>query len=160
MKLEDGRTLEADIYIDATGTRPNTEFVDKSLLTSDGRVETNPSTLRVDSAGPHVYAIGDASSYARPAIHILLEAVPYLCANIKRDLLLASGKDDASIPQDRIFKEDTRETQMVPIGRSAGVGSAMGYALPSFMVWLIKGRDYWLWTTGRLWNGNQWAKES
>ena len=161
LRLEDGKTLDADLYIPATGTRPNTRFIHEALLTADGRVDTNASTLRVDKAGPRVYAVGDAASYARPAIHLLLNAIPVLCANIKRDLLLASGKETGSVSgDDRVFKEDIRETQLVPIGKSKGVGAAMGYQLPSFMVWLIKGRDYWLWTTGDLWSGKHWAKES
>lgn len=160
LTLNDGKTMDADLYIPATGTRPNTGFIHDELLTTDGRVDTNASTLRVDKAGPRVYAVGDAASYARPAIHIILEAIPVLCANIKRDLLLASGKDGSVVGEDRTFKVDTRETQLVPIGKSKGVGAAMGYKLPSFMVWLIKGRDYWLWTTGGLWSGKQWAKES
>jgi apoptosis-inducing factor 2 len=160
LTLEDGKTLDADLYIPATGTRPNTGFIHEALLTAGGRVDTNASTLRVDKAGPRVYAVGDAASYARPAIHLILNAIPVLCANIKRDLLLASGKDESSVGGDRVFKEDTRETQVVPIGKRKGVGAVMGYQLPSFMVWLIKGRDYWLWTTGDLWSGKQWAKES
>ena len=48
---------------------------------------------------------------------------------------------------------------MVPIGKSKDVGAAMGYQLPSFMTWLVKGRDYWLWTTGGLWTDKQRAKE-
>lgn len=160
LTLSNGQTLNADLYIPATGTKPNTGFVtDKSLLTADGRVNTNALTLRVDQAGARIYAIGDAASYARPAIHLIFPAVPVLCSNIKRDLLLASG-EESSVGLDREFKEDTRETQMVPIGRSKGVGAAMGYRLPSFLVWLIKGRDYWLWTVGNLWSGKQWAKES
>ncbi|KAE9573551.1 hypothetical protein CGMCC3_g10503 [Colletotrichum fructicola] len=163
INLSNGQILSADLYIPATGTRPNTSFINPSILTSDGRVETNPSTLRVDKAGPRVYAIGDVSSYARPAVHNILGAVPVLCANIKRDLLLASGKTDAAAKDDRVFKEDLRETQMVPIGKSKGVGAAMGWRLPGFLVWLIKGRDYWLWTTAKLWGGEHegvWLKRS
>ncbi|MCJ1469513.1 hypothetical protein MMC07_008146, partial [Pseudocyphellaria aurata] len=160
LTLADGKSLDADLYIPATGTRPNTNFIHESLLTSDGHVDTNALTLRVDQAGPRVYAVGDVGSYARPAIHGILNAVPVLCTNIEQDLLLASGKDESSVGDDRTYKEDTRETQMVPIGKSKGVGAVMGYRLPSFMVWLIKGRDYWLWTTGGLWSGKQWAKKS
>jgi NADH dehydrogenase FAD-containing subunit len=160
LTLEDGRTLDADLYIPATGTRPNTGFINEALLTAGGRVDTNASTLRVDKAGPRIYAVGDVASYARPAIHLILSAIPILCANIKLDLLLASGKEKGSVGGDRVFKEDTRETQMVAIGKKMGVGAAMGYQLPSFLVWLIKGRDYWMWTTGDLWSGKQWAKES
>lgn len=160
--LEDGRSLDADLYIPATGTTPNTSFLaDKSLLASDGRVITTPKTLRVDRAGScaRVYAIGDASTFARPAVHNILAAVPVLCANLRCDLLIHAGHASDSLQADRLFHEDTRETQLVPIGRSKGVGAAMGWQLPSFLVWLIKGRDYWLWTTGKLWSGKQWEKE-
>ncbi|KAJ5512774.1 hypothetical protein N7463_002326 [Penicillium fimorum] len=157
--LEDGKTLEADLYIPATGAAPNTGFIHESLLTASGNVETNASTLRVDDAGVRVYAVGDVGSHARPAVHNILNTVPTLCANIKRDLLITEGKDEGDVGDDHMFKEDTRETQLVPIGKSKGVGAAMGFQLPSFLVWLIKGRDYWLWTTGGLWSGSQWAKE-
>ncbi|KAG4443934.1 hypothetical protein IFR05_000574 [Cadophora sp. M221] len=160
LTLADGKKVEADLYIPATGTKPNTSFIDSSLLTLDGRVDTNSTTLRIDKAGVRVYAVGDVSSAARPAVHLILEAIPVLCANIKRDLLLDSGAESSSVGEEIVFKEDTRETQMVPIGKSKGVGAAMGYQLPSFLVWLIKGRDYWLWTTGGLWSGKQWAKET
>ncbi|KAK1984223.1 hypothetical protein LZ30DRAFT_586736 [Colletotrichum cereale] len=161
VSLDNGETLDADLYIPATGTRPNTGFVDASLLLlPGGRVNTNPSTLRVDAAGPRAYAIGDASSFAAPAVHNILAGIPILCANIKRDLLLASENPERAEDQDRQFAEDPRENHLVPVGRSRGVGAAMGHQLPSFMVWMIKGRDYWLWTTGNLWSGEQWAKES
>ena len=159
LTLEDGQTLEADLYIPATGTQPNANFVPKALRTADGRVETNPSTLRVDKAGPRVYAIGDVASYSRPAIHLLMNAIPVLGANVRRDLLLAVGQEEGAVGKDRTFEEDTRETQLVPVGKSKGVGAAMRWQLPSWAVWLIKGRDYWLWTTGDLWSGKQWAKE-
>jgi NADH dehydrogenase FAD-containing subunit len=160
LTLMNGTTLGADLYISATGMTPNSSFIDKTLLTVDGHVDTNNATLRVDKAGPRIYAIGDVSSYARPAVHNILAAIPVLGANIKRDLLLASGEEEIAAGEDRIFKEDQREMQLVPIGKSKGVGAAMGWRLPSWMVWLIKGRDYWLWTTGGLWSGKQWAKES
>ena len=158
--LGDGKTLDADLYIDATGTSPNTKFVDSGLLAADGRVETNPETLRVDKAGERVYAVGDAASYSRPAVHIILSAIPVLGANIKRDLLLAAGSEPGSVQPDRKLKEDTSETQLVPIGRSKGVGAFMGWKMPSYVVRMLKGRDYWLSTTGALWNGSHWAKES
>ena len=156
--LHDGTSLDADLYIPATGTTPNTSFVPKELLTPDGRVKTIPSSLRVENGGRQIYAIGDCASYSRPAIHLMLEAVPVLGANIKRDLLQGSNLAHTDLPAERVYKEDTTETQMVIIGKSKGVGAAKGWALPSWLVWLIK-RDYWLWTTGPLWSGKQWSKE-
>jgi NADH dehydrogenase FAD-containing subunit len=158
--LDDGKTIETDLFIPATGSTPNTSFLSKDLLKPSGQVITNTSTLRVDAAGPRIYAVGDASSYARPAVHNIHAAVPVLGANIKRDLLLAAGKPESDVGPEKVFKEDLRETQMVPIGKTKGVGAVMGWRLPSVLVWLIKGRDYWLWTMGGFWSGKQWAKEA
>ncbi|KAK3375599.1 hypothetical protein B0T24DRAFT_204027 [Lasiosphaeria ovina] len=170
--LASGAILHADLYIPCVGTTPNTAFLAGSdsdsssseLLTADGRVATDPSTLRISSAQPgeRLYAVGDASDYARrPAVHAVLAAVPVLCANLRRDLLLPLvGEGKGQEGDDAVFREDTRATQLVPLGTRTGVGAVMGYRLPGFAVWLIKGRDYWLWTTGRLWSGRQWAKES
>ncbi|KAJ5203783.1 uncharacterized protein N7498_004662 [Penicillium cinerascens] len=130
--LSDGRVLEADIYIPATGTTPSIGFLDRSLLVSDGRMDANKGTLRVEKAGERVYAIGDVASYARAAVHAILSAIPALCANVRRDLLLAEW----IVPDwdDHVFVEDTRETRLVPIGQGWGVGAAMGWQLPGFFV--------------------------
>ncbi|KAH7406337.1 hypothetical protein DE146DRAFT_651371 [Phaeosphaeria sp. MPI-PUGE-AT-0046c] len=154
VSLSSGEELEADIYIPATGTQPNTAFLAKELLEGDGRVKTNAKTLRLEAAGERIYAIGDCSSAFRPAVHNVLAAVPVLGNNIAKDLCAAAGAE--AVKEDKLFVEDTRETQMVPIGRKKGVGAAMGWKLPSWLVWMIKGRDYWIWTTGRLWSGKQW----
>ena len=130
LKLSDGKTLEADLYIPANGTRPNTSFVSNTILTDDDRINTNDSTLRVDKACPRFYAVGDVALYAHPAIHLILDAIPVFGTNIKRDLLLASGGEGSSVEVDRSFKEDTLETQMAPIGKSKRVSTAMGYQLP------------------------------
>ncbi|KAK5625899.1 hypothetical protein RRF57_001615 [Xylaria bambusicola] len=158
LTLDNGETLRADLYIPATGTLPNTDFVPVVLRCPDGRVNTDATTLRVIEAGERVYAIGDASAATRPAIHNIISMVPVLCANIKHDSLLGANQQAQVVGEDRVFNEDTRETQLVPIGKSKGVGAAMGMRLPSFLVWLIKGRDYWLWTTGNLWSGKQWTR--
>ncbi|KAI4250032.1 MAG: hypothetical protein L6R42_008803, partial [Xanthoria sp. 1 TBL-2021] len=143
--LDNGKTLEADLYIPATGTTPNTEFIHESLLAADGRITTNPTTLRVDEAGPRVYTIGDVANYSPPTIHHILEAVPVLCTNLKRDLLHVFdgngiGERRNNSAGDRTFKTGLRKSQLVPIGKSKGVGAAMGWTLPSYAVWAIKGR--------------------
>ncbi|PYH88856.1 FAD/NAD(P)-binding domain-containing protein [Aspergillus ellipticus CBS 707.79] len=160
LTLDDGTILTPDIYIPATGVSPNTGFIDSALLSNNGRVETD-NTFRIEKAGPRVYAVGDvASNVQNTGVHVILSCIPILCANMKRDLLLYTGKEGVAVGSDRVFKEDLRTSQMVPIGRNKGVGEAMGYQLPSFLVWLAKGRDYWLWTTANVWSGKQWAKES
>ncbi|KAL4947303.1 hypothetical protein BDW69DRAFT_178674 [Aspergillus filifer] len=154
VQLSNGETLEADLYIPAYGTTPNTGFVSEELKDEDGRLKTDAQTLRVKDAGEGVYAAGDASNYARPALHILMAAIPVLCTNLKQDLLKEAGQTVSG--DDRVFKADESETHLVPIGKSKGVGAVKGWKLPSFFVWLIKGRDYWLGMTD--WSGKQRAK--
>ncbi|KAI1329493.1 FAD/NAD(P)-binding domain-containing protein [Xylariaceae sp. FL0255] len=173
LALDNGETLAADLYIPATGAQANTSFAPEGIKRTsngDNRIEVDAATLRVTApeAGGLVYAIGDVATAARPAVHNILAQVPVLCANVRRDLLLAAGVSSDKIKvgkgaregEDRKFVEDVRETQFVPLGTSTGVGAVMGFRVPGFLVWLIKGRDYWLWTTGNLWNGKQWEKES
>lgn len=154
--LSDGREINADIYIPAVGFNANTRFINEaSLLAADGRIKVD-NTLRVHGAGPRIYAIGDCCTFARQAIHNIQSAVPVLATNMKRDLLADAGKTQPGA--DREFKEETRVTQMVPIGRSKGVGAFNGTSVPSLLVWALKGRDYWLWTTPNQWSGKQWNK--
>ncbi|KAL8995649.1 MAG: hypothetical protein Q9169_004658 [Polycauliona sp. 2 TL-2023] len=162
--FENGETMSADLFIPATGTLPNNRCLPDSWLAADGRVDTNPSTLRVDKAGGRVYAVGDVSNAAPPAIHHILDAVPVLCTNLKRDLLRIPSEEDAAcqdktIYKDRIFKPQLRETHLVRIGKSKGVGIVRGWALPSCVVWALKGRNYWLGVSQDVWSGKYWAKE-
>ncbi|KAF1936525.1 FAD/NAD(P)-binding domain-containing protein [Clathrospora elynae] len=67
LTLSSSSVLEADLYIPATGTAPNTSFLAHipNLLTSSGHITTNPQTLRVtlETAYPRIYAIGDCSTF-------------------------------------------------------------------------------------------------
>lgn len=40
-----------------------------------------------------------------------------------------------------MFEEEERKTQMVLVGRSKGVGVVMGWRIPGWLVWTIKGRE-------------------
>lgn len=93
--------------------------------------------------------------------------VPVAMTNLSRDLhafAAAKGeKADADIkPQgaDRPYKANLKETHLVPIGQSKGVGAVFGWKLPSLMIWLIKGRDYFTSTGPPLVDGSKWKKES
>lgn len=59
--LSNGKTITADVYIPAYGVQPNTEWLPSDLKNSNGYVNTNTSTLRVDKAGARVYAAGDVA---------------------------------------------------------------------------------------------------
>lgn len=73
--LSNGELVTVDVYIPATGVTPNTEFAPKNLVTERGYIQTNSKTLRVDEAGPRVYALGDVGSYSRGGVMDLDTAV-------------------------------------------------------------------------------------
>jgi NADH dehydrogenase FAD-containing subunit len=156
--LSNGEVKEADLYIPATGVTPNTEFLPRNLVNEKGYIDMDGTTLRVEKAGERVYAIGDCGSYTRGGVMDIYDAVPVLLTNVKRDLLSPDGKPTGG--QDRPYKPNLKETQLVPIGRSKGVGAVFGWKLPSIMIWMIKGRDYFTSMTPPIVDGSKWKKES
>jgi NADH dehydrogenase FAD-containing subunit len=156
--LSNGETKEADLYIPATGVKPNTQFLPQNLVNEKGYVDMDGTTLRVEKAGARVYAIGDCGSYTRGGVMDIYDAVPVLLTNVKRDLLNPEGTPKGG--QDRPYKPNLKETQLVPVGRSKGVGAVFGWKLPSIMVWMIKGRDYFTSMTPPIVDGSKWKKES
>jgi NADH dehydrogenase FAD-containing subunit len=141
--LAKGDTLEADLYVPAHGIIPNSSFLPSPLLNENNYLVT-ASTLRVSAAGPRVYALGDVASYSRNNIWDILFAMPVLAVNMKRDLLSYNPMLPNAQPRgkDRVYAADQRESMVVPIGSQGGVGAIMGWRVPSWFAWLLKGRDY------------------
>ncbi|KAL5118966.1 hypothetical protein ACEQ8H_003095 [Pleosporales sp. CAS-2024a] len=140
--LSNGESIEADIYIDATGSRPNTGFLPKEWLGDRNKVAANPQTLRVDHASAQrVYVVGDVGSHTRGGVMDQAEHIPVAMTNLKTDLIAhLTGSPPAS--GDRHFTPNLKESQLVPIGTQKGVGAFNGHRIPSQFVWAIKGRDY------------------
>jgi NADH dehydrogenase FAD-containing subunit len=155
--LDHDQTLQADLYIPATGVSPNTDFLGHQLLDGEGYVIVNPSSLQVESAGPRVYALGHVCSSNPRAIHAIMKQVPVVGENLKQDLLAAENETQAGDAVYRAYEAESKVTQLVVIGKK-GVGMFLGWRVPSFFVWLIKGRDYWLDMTPPMWNGKAYAK--
>jgi NADH dehydrogenase FAD-containing subunit len=159
--LENGEVITTDIYIPAAGVQPNTEWLPHTLLNEKGYIHTNRVTLRVDDAGPRVYALGDVGSYTAGGVLDMYVAVPVALTNMKRDLLAAITSENG-VPKgkDTPYKPNLSETQLVPVGRGRGVGAFRGWRLPSLVVWFIKGRKYMLNTVAvEIHSGSKWDKE-
>ncbi|KAJ4381373.1 hypothetical protein N0V86_003722 [Didymella sp. IMI 355093] len=160
VELSNGSTMDVDIYIDATGSRPNTSFLPKEWLDIRNKVACNAKTLRVEheSAGSRVYALGDVGSYTRGGVMDLSLAVPVALTNLKQDLLKhLAGTVFAG---DRHYNPNLKEQQICPIGTQKGVGAFNGYKVPSQMVWMIKGRDYLISQLAQgTMRGDEWKKE-
>ncbi|KAF2800725.1 FAD/NAD(P)-binding domain-containing protein [Melanomma pulvis-pyrius CBS 109.77] len=158
VQLADGKTIQADLYVDATGVRPNTSFLPKELLDNRNRVSCNPRTLRVEAAGPLVYVVGDVGSYTRGGVMDMADAIPVAMTNLKTDLVAhISGKPPGP---DRYYTANLKEQQIAPIGTAKGVGAFGGWRVPSIMVWFLKGRDYMIGMMALpTVNGDSWKKE-
>ena len=151
--LSNDLAISSDLFIAATGVTPNTEFLPAQLLDSRGYVRCDPRRLRVEQAGERVYAIGDCAAYGSNALRDVYEAVAPLLHNLRNDLWAYEIKrqnPDRSRPvvelleslRDTEIVQDIRPTQLCPVTRYGGVGVLSGVRLPSFMVYLMKGRDY------------------
>ncbi|KAK5175315.1 uncharacterized protein LTR77_000453 [Saxophila tyrrhenica] len=159
--LHDGEELVSDIVIQAMGNQPLSGYVPEHLKDTKGYVVQNNQTLRVDAAGARVYAVGDVGTSSSDGIMDIMGQVPVMETNLKRDLLAAHANAYAKPKgKDRLFEKNTKETQLVPIGRSKGVGAILGWRLPSFFIWMIKGRDYMMGNAGDKISGMEVKKES
>ena len=143
------------------GVQPLSDYAPAHLKDSRGYIVQNTTTLRVDAAGSRVYALGDVGTYSTQGIMEILSGIPVVATNMKRDLLASHSHPDAKPEgKDREYVANLKETQLVPVGRSKGVGAVFGWRLPSFLVWLIKGRDYMVPKAGGNVDGSAFEKMS
>lgn len=69
LEMSDGTTMVVDVYIEATGDRPNSKFVPKAWLNEKNFVKTDGKTLKLDVPGVEgVYCIGSVGSYSDGSI--------------------------------------------------------------------------------------------
>ena len=88
LQLSDGSNRLVDVHIDATGGRPNGDFVPEAWLTEKGYVKTDVSTLRLDvETVQNVYCVGSVCSYAVGNSLDSKFAIKPLLESIRLDLL-------------------------------------------------------------------------
>ncbi|KAF4440770.1 Pyridine nucleotide-disulfide oxidoreductase NAD-binding domain [Fusarium acutatum] len=124
-------TVEAGMYIPATGVTPNTSFVPADMLDSKGQIKQS-KTLQAESY-PDIFVAGEAGSLEASkaqmagiqAVHIVKSLPGYVLRG-------------EAVPEHAV---DTKNTIAVTLGRSKGTGQFGKWKLPSFMVWSLKGRN-------------------
>jgi hypothetical protein len=142
--LDDGDTLEADIYISSTGVVPNSDFIPSEFLSTGGWVQVDDE-LRVTagSQSKHgrrdqlIYAVGDITTHPVRMAMKVGEQVPVVVANLKADIT-GQGKRATYVQNPKIAM------MLVPVGASTGTGVAMGWVVWSKLVSLMKGRDFFV----------------
>lgn len=149
--LSNDMALNTDLYIAATGVKPNTDFLPAELLDASGYVTSDPHYLRLERAGDRVYAIGDCAAYSKNTILDVYDSIPVVMHNLRNDLWeyefrrqnpYGGAEEKIAGLVDAEFVQNPKISQLVPITRYGGVGILMDMKLPSFMVWVMKGRDY------------------
>lgn len=144
--LSDGNVRKVDLYIPATGGTPNSQFLLPEWLDATGRVATRDKYFRVRGKGSDdvtaegVYVVGDIVSGSRNTAIELDAMVPVACSSFEVDFSKTLGSKGA-IPVQKNYKP-MKDTVILPIGRDGGVGSVMGWQVPSWFVWLVKGRKF------------------
>lgn len=159
--LDNGQTLSADLFVPAYGVLPNSSWLPKHLLDTKNYLLTS-STLRVDAAGPRVYALGDIASNSRNSAWDIIQAQPVLFTNLRRDLLTYTSSSPDAKPKgkDRTYDDQAKGGQIVPIGSAGGVGEVFGWKVPNWAVWWLKSRDYMLaMGAGPMLSGKNYEKE-
>ena len=93
VRLSDGEEKTVDVFIDATGDKPNSKFVPEAWLNAKGYVKTDPHTLRLDVPGvTGVYCFGSVGSYSDGSIFDTMMAQSAIAHSLKLDL---SGQREA-----------------------------------------------------------------
>lgn len=135
--LAGGETLEADLYISATGTIPNNQFIPASLLNQQGWVGVNEYLQVVNDQGVEskVYALGDITAHDDRLLLRVAPQVAAVVANIKRDIT-GNGGLSTYLP------EEQWNAMLVPIGRSTGTGVIGKWRVWGFLVSFLKGKDF------------------
>lgn len=131
--LSNGTTLKPDLYISAMGVIPNTSFMDKQYLDGPGYIKVDP-TFKVEGVTDgSVFAIGDVTTYDQRYLIKTSNHIPVVAANVKAAI--------AGTPLTP-YKPDTKVMIFVPTGAKSGTGQVGGFVLWSFLVTMVKGKDF------------------
>ena len=85
--LDNGENMTVDVYIEATGDKPNSSFIPPTWLNEKGYVKTDGMTLRLDVPGvTGVYCIGSVGSYSDGSVLDTKFSLPAIVESIKLDL--------------------------------------------------------------------------
>ncbi|KAI1845193.1 hypothetical protein JX265_006969 [Neoarthrinium moseri] len=174
VSLSDGKSLTVDLYIDATGGVPNSQFLPAEWLDSTKRIITRDAYFRVKGNDAKnadgVYVLGDIVAGSNNTIFELDAMVPTVCSSVGVDIAaqLKPGESmpkpgflrsltggSSSIPTQKEFKP-MKDSILVPIGPGGGVGLLMGWQAPSWLVKMAKSKSFLIELFDPMISGNKW----
>lgn len=129
------------LHVPTHGAFPNSGFMPKELLDEHGWVRTN-TEMRV-SGTANVWALGDVTTFERKHQFNATDMVPVAAHNLLK-AVGAVNKERA----DWMQWSGPKNQLGVVIGNRFGsaVGYIWGWWLPGWLLYLAKGRGYFLWT--------------
>jgi NADH dehydrogenase FAD-containing subunit len=136
VKLENGKTVQADLYIPAIGVVPNNSFIPPQLLNDSGYLMTTPEQKISNSEVLDVYGVGDITSSQSKMAVAVTQQIAITVANLKNDIEKTGTR--------KSFQKENL-TMVIPIGGKGGVaemGDLGGLILWSWIVRLIKGNYF------------------
>ncbi|ORX92934.1 hypothetical protein BCR34DRAFT_608690 [Clohesyomyces aquaticus] len=152
IELSDSSSKTVDLFIDARGmSKINSEFLPKNWLDESGRVTAKDAYFRVKGDGKDnvsgIYVLGDIVSGSTNTALELDAMVPVAASSFAVDIAAELGETTVSsggslswIPgfgsnalAQKEFKP-MQDTVVISFGPSGGVGLAMGFSMPSFLV--------------------------
>lgn len=150
--LSDDLSISCDLFVACTGVYPNTSWMPRDLLDTDGYIQTDSETLRVPAGGDRVYAIGDCTAFSRKQLDDVYDCLPVLISNLRNDLIAhgirAQRHQFANVGcflaqlVDAKYVPKITSSTFIPVTRWGGVGLVGGRKVPSWLVWAVKGRDF------------------
>ncbi|KAH7266767.1 uncharacterized protein BKA55DRAFT_553225 [Fusarium redolens] len=131
VRSADGTTkkITANAYLPAIGTIPNTEFVPKNLLDSNGFVKQT-THLQVEGH-KNIFVIGDAGNLENSQLSMADKQAQHLFKNLPTHI------DGGHIPE---YTPANKPLFAVTLGRSRATGQMGTMKLFSIMIWWAKGR--------------------
>ncbi|KAH0396822.1 FAD/NAD(P)-binding domain-containing protein, partial [Aureobasidium melanogenum] len=134
--LDNGKTLEAALVISAAGNIANTSFMPSSSLDAEGWIKVDRN-MRVSSISDgSVYALGDATHYKQRYYLKINDQIPVVATNLK-NAITKTGSPKTYDASDKLMV-------FVPIGSKTGTGQIGSFVPFSFMVAMVKGKDYFM----------------
>lgn len=133
--LENGTSMEVDLVINTTICKPNTNFLEQKYVDHKGFLKTDEYFRLKDHN--EVIGLGDVLAIgARSLFDLMHYQIPTFATFVNT---LSDGKKIQLKPYQK-----PKQTTVIPISEKGGVGLFYGWQVPSFLVRLLKGRDYML----------------
>ena len=131
LKLSNGSSLIADLYLPLFGVQVNTGFLPRNLLDSAGNLNQD-KTMRVLGT-KNVWAIGDVGNIETKQLTVTDAQIIHLSAAL--DSVLTG--DDRQV---REYKPSSKKMIFITMGKKHAIGQIGGWKLWGWMVSYVKGR--------------------